>query len=266
MRKKCWQREIRESFAAQWHIDFDEDIDISKASAIVEQIDFNTCKRIILKYEWLGSMPAGAFLCAALKFKGRIAAVEVFTETKPGGKITLFNQPATLLARGCCVYWAPPFASSYLISQSLKIIEKHYKGVPRFIMAYSDWDAGELGTVYQASNWTYLGHKSKPEWRDPQGNRYDPAHHRDLAKSRDREFKKKKLLNPIIVQSIKEDLERHGWKMAKTSRGSYATVIGYKSPEKKSLIAELNKHAVPYPKSNIIDNVEIVAPSVEGMG
>jgi hypothetical protein len=42
MRKKCWQREIRESFAKQWHIDFDEDIDLSKASAIVEQIDFDT--------------------------------------------------------------------------------------------------------------------------------------------------------------------------------------------------------------------------------
>lgn len=243
MREKALEEDLKTK-GAWW-----EDLDLSPQNAEVTEIDFQTAKDIITKYEWLGTMPAGAFLCVGLFFDGHIAGVEVFTESKPGGKYTLFKQPATCLARGCCVHWAPNWASSFLIARALKILNEYYKGEPRFVVAYSDWEAGEIGKVYQATNWFYLGHEYKYEWRDPKGKRYDEKHHRDLAKIRDKEyFKKHKKLRPEVPQQIKQELFEQGWKRKKTMRGRYATVIGNNGKKKRELIKMLKEKSKPYPK------------------
>lgn len=256
-RNKCWQREMREKKEKEelekvgnWW----ESIDTSVENAIVKVVDYNTAKKVIEEYEWLGTMPSGAFLCVALYFGEHIAGVEVFTEIKAGGKFTLFNEKATCLARGCCVHWTPKWGSTYLISRALKILEEYYNGEPRFVIAYSDWEAGEIGTVYQASNWTYLGHTYKYEWRDPKGKRYDEKHHRNLAMREDSEyFKKHKKLRPEVPKRIREQMIADGWKRNKTCRGRYATVIGYKDKEKKRLLKILEENKVNYPKSHDVE-------------
>lgn len=197
-------------------------------------------------------MPSAPLLSIGLYFDEHIAGVEVFTEIKGGGKkFTLWNEKAICLGRGCCVYWTPKWGSSFLISKSLKILEEYYKGEPRYVMAYSDWDAGEIGTVYQACNWIYIGHKNIPEWRSPEGRRYDFNHHRNLSRKKDKDFKTKKKIKPEIVEQTKQELLLAGWTRGNTIRGCYVTVIGYNSKEKQRLQKLLLKHSKTYPKVHI---------------
>ena len=63
------------------------------------------------------------------------------------------------------MHWAPAHAASYLINRACKQLSsgpwKTEKGVVRppayIVIAYSDVEAGEVGTVFQASNWSYCG-------------------------------------------------------------------------------------------------------------
>ena len=58
------------------------------------------------------------------------------------------------LERGACVPWAHPHAASFLISRAVKAIVALGYAV---VVAYADPAAGEVGTIYQALNWLYLG-------------------------------------------------------------------------------------------------------------
>jgi hypothetical protein len=59
------------------------------------------------------------------------------------------------LARGACVHWGHPHAASFLISRACKLAHEQFGW--RIFYAYADPMAGEIGTVYQACNWLYLG-------------------------------------------------------------------------------------------------------------
>src|SRR5205823_2134615 len=59
-----------------------------------------------------------------------------------------------VLNRGACVHWAHPNSASFMISHACRLMTE--KGYHIFV-AYSDAEAGEVGTVYQASNWLYAG-------------------------------------------------------------------------------------------------------------
>lgn len=251
-RIKCHQKIIREKLLEQdiennnlwWN-----NINLSSSNAKVKIITYQQAKKIIEEYEWLGTMPKGAFLCTGLFFDNYLAGVEVFIENKAGKKYTLFNEPTTCLARGCCVHWCPTWGSSYLIAKSLKLLAEYYKGEPRYVVAFSDWEAGEIGTVYQACNWVYIGHQNYFFWVDPNGKKYDKGHHRNIAMTIDKEFKYKKKVNIEIANQIKQDLLNEGWKYReKLIRGRYATVIGINGKRKRELIKKLKENSKPYPK------------------
>jgi hypothetical protein len=57
--------------------------------------------------------------------------------------------------RGACVHWAHPHAASFLISRACAAAYRDFGWTVFF--AYSDRMAGEIGTVYQACNWRYVG-------------------------------------------------------------------------------------------------------------
>ncbi len=249
-RKKCYQKIIREQEEAKEGLKWWEDLDLSPQNAEVRIIDKDTAKDLILTHEWLGTCPPGAFFYVGLYICGKLAGAEVFTETKAGSHYSLWNEKATCLARGCCVFWAPKWASSFLISRALKLLAEHYGNEPRYVLAYSDHEAGEIGTVYQATNWIYIREKLKREWRNPEGKRHDHNRHRDVAKQRDPEYKIKKRCNPEIVEQVKQEMLAEGWKQSKTWRGTYVTVIGKNGKEKKRLLKKLQEAALPYPKEH----------------
>lgn len=250
-RKKCYQKIMREKIEEKEGCPVPSDR-LLPLYAEVKEITYAEAKEVIVKYEWLGTMPAGAFLSVGLFIDGHLAGCEVFTNVKSGGYYTLFKEECTLLGRGCCVHWCPVWGSSYLIRRALKILEDKYKGVPRYVLAYSDWDAGEIGTVYQASNWIYLGARECAHWQSPDGQKYDIGRHRDSARTRDLEYyKKHKRINNPLAKVIKDEMIADGWKYGVTvKRGRYATVVGYSGKEKQRLMNKLNLRAKKYPKEH----------------
>ena len=139
----------------------------------VEQVPFAAAKAIILRYEWLGSMPTGTRACYGLRTpSGELAGVTVFAAGPAPESGDLCGREhrdlAICLPRGACVHWAPPNAASFLISRACKLAAKQFGW--RIFFAYADWRAGEYGAVYQAANWLYLGagtgrSKGRSRWR-----------------------------------------------------------------------------------------------------
>src|SRR6266478_2937658 len=136
-----------------------EIVDLSTAE--VREISFADARKVILKFEWLGNMGTterafGLFL------RGELAGVTCFGKT--AGTHTFasvagkkWEKHVAILVRGACVHWAHHNAASHLISSACKLMSKEEKYI---FVAYSDTDAGEIGTVYQAANWLYCGKTS----------------------------------------------------------------------------------------------------------
>ena len=162
MIEKAHQRKIREQHEDGHPVPKDF------STASVREITYDEAKAFILKYEWLGNM--GTTVRAfGLFFGNELAAVECFGH--PGSE-DIKNicgvehaDKVYWLARGACAHWAPPrSASSYLINRACEIMGAPWKtrdgkDMPaKFVfLATADSDAGEIGTVYQASNWVYVG-------------------------------------------------------------------------------------------------------------
>lgn len=72
-----------------------------------------------------------------------------------------------LISRGACISWSPKNLASALIMFSIRWMVKNTEF--RYFAAYSDTEARELGTIYQACNFVYLGQTSgaKFEYFDP---------------------------------------------------------------------------------------------------
>ncbi len=160
--EKAHQRIIREKAAnsngdlfGRWWEDIDTDI----KKAVVREIDYRTAQKIILEYEWLGTMAGGYITSYGIYWQGCCGGVIVFghptvMSLKSSVAGEKYQDKVIQLQRGACVHWAHPHAASFLISRGLKYIgQKGYK----IVIAYSDPDAGEVGTVYQATNWLYCG-------------------------------------------------------------------------------------------------------------
>jgi hypothetical protein len=126
----------------------------------VERIPPAEAKAIIIRYEWLRTMPPGARACYGLKTpSGELAGVAVFAPPPAPESRDLCgpeHRDLTIcLTRGACVHWAAPNAASFLIARACKLAAKEFGW--RIFSAYADPTAGEIGAVYQAANWLYLG-------------------------------------------------------------------------------------------------------------
>jgi len=151
---KAHQRKIREQLAFSEPI---PQVNLDPSNAIVKQISIKEAKKIILKYEWLGCMPAIVKYCYGLFFDNNLAGVVVYG-TEYAENIGVwdkygFSGKIILLSRGACVHWAPPFAGSMLIRASIKLLPPLYE----VITATVDPLAGEIGTIYQACGFYYVG-------------------------------------------------------------------------------------------------------------
>jgi hypothetical protein len=152
---KAHQRLIREKRAAE---DADADmfgrwwqgINLDLANADVREVSYETAKSIIEKYEWLGTMPAicrhqfGIFFdgcCGGVVVYGDEYAENLGVWDKYG-----FTGRIICLSRGACVHWSPVGAASRLIRRSMALLPTRYE----VITATTDFEAGEIGTIYQA--------------------------------------------------------------------------------------------------------------------
>jgi hypothetical protein len=154
---KAHQRVIREKEADAPSLlgDWWNEVNIDLASASVREITTKNAASVILRYEWLGTMPQAIKRCFGLFHDGVLAGACVFAE-KPGSNLESNNtgqvpHDALYLARGACVHWAHRHAATWFLSRVGALLS------PCSILAYSDPAAGEVGTIYQALNWCYIG-------------------------------------------------------------------------------------------------------------
>ena len=167
----CHQRKVRErEMAAD-----PRPVMTSLGGCTVERIAEAEARPIILRYEWLGTTGAPSLCCGLRDPEGELIGVALFGHVggPEAARVLTVECSHLTLVRGACVHWAHPHAASFLISRAVKLA-----GVD-VVSAYADPAAGEIGTVYQACNWLYLGQglgrgsnalvPRLEQWRAPDG-------------------------------------------------------------------------------------------------
>ena len=149
------QRKIREAEA----VNAPRAVMASLDGCFVREVSRQEATAVILRYEWLGTMPTVAFAYYGLETPaGELAGVVCFGYGggTRGREICAGLSDVTIcLERGACVHWAHPHAGSFLISRACRLMHRNYGW--RIFYAYSDPMAGEIGTIYQACNWLFIG-------------------------------------------------------------------------------------------------------------
>lgn len=240
---KAHQRVIRESQAAREPRPQMKNL----AGCWVEPITRAEAEGIILKYEWLGTMGRGVATYGLRGPGGELLGTAVFGWPSAVQSRDIcgpeYRDVAICLERGACVHYAPSNAASYLISQAVKQAAKD-RGW-RIFYAYADPEAGEIGTVYQACNWHYIGQgvgrtpgRLREDWRLPDGS--------ELS-SRSLRHRKMKRADALAL----------GWKpVYKHPKHKYVHFEGTK-PERGALMRALRYPVQAYPKRDAIAVVEV---------
>ena len=239
-----WQHKIKQEFlSGKRPIQPDliaEDVDLSLDKTVLKRVSYDTAKKFIEAYEWLGTLGPSLF-AYGLYFGHKLGGVVNFTKTTTWqAEVSIcgpeYRDKVLLLSRGATAYWTPPNTSSRLISLALKAIERETEY--RIILAYSDSRAGEIGTVYQATNWYFIG------W-GATGTDYVPRSL--LAGWDDIHFHTRAL--PKELKS-KRTIAETGYEVAaikRANKGRYVYFLGTKK-ERRELRKALRFCILPYPK------------------
>jgi hypothetical protein len=185
---KAHQRVIRERMAQFPEADIEEKRRLAAdfKHAIVREISYDEAKNVILGNEWLGNMGTTEF-SYGLFFGSHLGGVACYGSTA-GTHVAAsicgqeHRHKVITLCRGAAIHWAHPHSASFLIAEACRQMTK--KGYHIFV-AYSDPEASEIGTIYQASNWDYCGMTSSTEkFRTPDGKIHDSRQVHGLTRDR----------------------------------------------------------------------------------
>jgi len=131
----------------------------------VDMVDSKTkkeCFDFIVKNEYLGNLTQYStnYYTCRLKSNNFLSGVLIFSMPNAFSKLLGENTKdiERLLSRGACSGFTPKNLASAFIMWSIKHMVQTTKY--RLFTCYSDPTARELGTVYQATNFYYLGQKS----------------------------------------------------------------------------------------------------------
>lgn len=240
---KCFQRQLRELKDDGRPKMSLEDLHNSE----VRVIDFHTAQDFILQYEWLGHMGVTKF-SYGLYLNDELFAVYCFGLT---AGTNVLSQPfgeehkreGIVLVRGACAPWAHEHASSYGIGRVMPYVRNRgYK----FVIAYSDVESGEIGTVYQATNWHFFGLTNSLTYLvRPDGKRVDMKIVHKYSKK-----------NGTTRQEQLDKFFKDGYTFEKANpKLKYLKLICNKK-EKKELLSKCKVQFYPYLKRR--DNMEEV--------
>ncbi len=189
----CWQYEVRKKNfikdlkVAELTYDEMSNLRVSHFKfSYISKDNKEVCakiKQFILRHEWLGKMPHRPTHRFIATYKGHLAGVIVMSTPNAFSHLLgkAYRDQEKLISRGACISWSPKNLASSLVMFSIRWMVKHTSY--RYFSAYSDTEARELGTIYQASNFIYLGQNSGARFQY-----YDP-HHPDKGWFSDRRFR-----------------------------------------------------------------------------
>jgi hypothetical protein len=217
----------------------------------LRDVDYQTAKKIIEQYEWLGTMGTTQ-MHYGIYFEGVCGGVIGFgyfqaMNTNSGGHpyapyvSEKFASKGIQLTRGACTWWAHKHSGSKLIGYGLRQMQK--KGY-KYVVAFSDAEAGEIGTLYQATNWHYLGFGTTKH--------YDIYYTNGKIYMNDRDFYKKyKYSGKNKMKKFIEDKPQLCIK-ERLPKARYIKLIGNKY-ENKEMLKTLKPLILPYPKRKNIN-------------
>ena len=117
----------------------------------------------------LGKCPIVLLIGFIATYKGKLAGVIVMATPNAFSHLLgkEHQDKEKLISRGACISWSPKNLASSLLMFSIRWMVGNTPY--RYFSAYSDPEARELGTIYQACNFIYLGQDSgaKFKYHDP---------------------------------------------------------------------------------------------------
>ena len=276
----CWQYDIRlskekedrEFIKNTFNIEI-EDISIKdfEIRQITSKEDKQEAIEFIKRYEWLGTITQYSTHYFGAYYKGVLGGVTIFS--MPNAFSKLLGEDTKnlerLVSRGACASWTPKGLASHFLMSSIRhmVATTQY----RLFTAYSDPTAKELGTIYQSTNWYYLGQKSGTTTRyvNPYTGkvvsdrffRQKTAYKKyaaELGIEWQKEWTGKSGVNwDLVPENIKKTLRDYSKKKQSESKAieypnkhKYAYVLGRSKLETKRLrrMLESNVKTYPYPK------------------
>ena len=128
----------------------------------------------------------------------------------------------------------PKNTESRLISESIKLLPKKV----RFIMSYADPSVGHMGTIYQATNWYYLGTTSAGQKMVDKDGKELHARLTSIYRARHPEYKD---------MTGDEIMEIYGWKYITSSSKHRYVMLRGNNKIKKKMFGKIEKYIQPYP-------------------
>lgn len=118
------------------------------------------CTGFIKRHEWLGTIPQYTTHWFTARYNGILAGVTLMSVPNAFSKLLGDDteKMERLISRGACISWSPKCLASAFLMWCIKWMVENTEY--RLFTAYSDPDAKELGTIYQACNFYYLGKNS----------------------------------------------------------------------------------------------------------
>lgn len=280
---ECWQYQIRvknreddlrEANLTQEHVAGLTVKDFVIAFEPKESV-WDEVKGFIERHEWLGRMGLYPTHIFTARYKGILAGVVVLDMPNAFSKMLGegTKKQERLISRGACISWSPPHLASALIMFGIRwaVANTQY----RLFVAYSDPEAGEIGTIYQACNFHYLGafFGARKQYQIPNGRWVSDRYFRSrsvykrMAKVVGLEWEaawqKKDQVLFALMSDEKKSIIKEASKNFMLScpvrdiprKGKYAYVLGATKSETRQLrkVFAVNCKTYPYPKRSDVD-------------
>lgn len=238
----AWQYKIRKEQEEKWYqsgrYKFWEDINLSLKKAVIKKTDRKIAEKIITTYEWLGDMAITNVYYGIFweNYCGGVICINTNGVCPGNGKqFGLQDKNISYFARGACAFWTPSGSASKLLSWACRL-EKIRGSL--LSIGFADTDAGEYGTVYQASNWICLGKQTHNSYQYVKGNKVIDS--RSISSNATR-YK-------VSISEYEKFLEKKGWIRQRTNyKYRYINILA--DEPLKSLIYKKIQHLVSdYPK------------------
>lgn len=235
-----------------------------------KKLVWNEVKQFIERHEWLGKMGLYPTHIFTARYKGVLCGVLSFDMPNAFSKMLgeETKKMERLIGRGACISYSPKNLASAMISKAIKEL---VKTTPyRLFTAYSDVEARELGTIYQACNFYYLGQKSgagyqykirKDKWVSDRYFRSRSVY-KKIAKNNNIEWQKEWQKGDRVffdlmpkdvelrIKNLSKELQKSCERRKLIPKHKYAYVLGANKRETKKLrklFEERNKNYA-YPK------------------
>lgn len=276
---QCWQYDIRvknleedlaECGFTKEYVETLRVLDFSFVN-VTDKHEQQKLKHFIERHEWLGNLSQYTTHWFACYHKGIIAGVILFNMPNAFSKTLGENtkELERLISRGACISWSPKNLASSFLMWCIKWMV--YNTQYRLFTAYSDPTAKELGTIYQACNFYYMGQTAgtttryiNPYTGKVVSDRYfrQKTAYRKFAKELGIEWQKEWSHNtgmnwdkiPTEIEKKLRDYSKYkqtmSEKISMPSKHKYAYVLGKDKKETKQLrkLYEERNKTYPYPK------------------